>query len=149
MPTLEPVGRDNAPEAKYEPVRIPVIGHTVADGEEVQETFEFRPTVNMGAALALIRRQRNEGAITFDSVLAYLESSMTPPNFEAFMTFLQRPDIEVHAQTIVDVQRLLAAEYLKDRPTVARSSSGRGKPKQTSAAGSGGKGRASTSSPSR
>jgi hypothetical protein len=148
LPTLDPVGGD-APTEAYEPIRIPVIGHAITDRTEVRETFDFRPTVNMGAALVLQRRIRDEAGLSYDAAFNYIEQSMMPAEFEKFFSFISRPDIEVHRNTILDVQQTLAKEYLRDRPTQARSSSGRSRAKRTSAAGSGVKGSSSTRSRSR
>jgi hypothetical protein len=146
MPTLQPVGREYIDTKRYEPIRIPIIGHAITDGAEVMETFAFHGKRGFGKALVYDRRVREQGKVTYALVLDYLESAAADGEFDRLKAFIDRADIEVDAQTIVDAQQALVAEYQKDRPTVARSSGGRSKQKQTSAAGSGGKGSTSTRS---
>jgi hypothetical protein len=149
VPTLDPVGREYAPTKEYEPIHIPIIAHRVADRSEVLETFAFRGERGLGKTLVFERRVIEEGQLTYGLVLDYLESAALDGEFEKFKAFIDRADVEVHQQTIVDAQQLLAAEYQKGRPTPARSSSGRSNAKRTSVAGSREKASASTRSPRR
>jgi hypothetical protein len=81
--------------------------------------------------------RQNDG-ITVAAAIDYIEAALLPAELEPFRVFLARPDIEIPAKTLWDLQQALAEQYNAPRPTRPSrpSSNGRSTAKRTSAGGS-------------
>ncbi len=129
-------GRRDDPEAiPHDPLLVPLAGYT-ADGKEVVETFHFRPTEALGAAMEILHQGDAQGNVGFRPVSAYLDRAVTPDDREAWHAFLDRDDLTIEGSALLRIFEALTAHYA-GRPTQLRSGSanGRARTRGTSVAG--------------
>ncbi|MGP0048501.1 MAG: hypothetical protein ACLPZR_06565 [Solirubrobacteraceae bacterium] len=133
----EIVGRVADPETrKLEPITVPIAAYTI-DGEEVVERFEFRPVMPAGAMLRAFQAISPNGVLSSGPIGELLERSLLNEDERArFRAFLDRDDLQIPAELLVDIYRTVTAAW-SGRPTPRRSGSAPGgsQTKRTSRAG--------------
>lgn len=130
------IGRvDNPEELDLEPLALTLVGYTL-EAQEVAETFRFRPTIPTGAALNVIRHTGQDGNVPLGPVLDYVDKCLLEPDQEPFRAFLDRDDVMIQGNALVDLYRALV-EFYSARPTQPPSASAStgSRAKRTSRAG--------------
>lgn len=120
---------------EYEPIVVPVAARTL-DGVEVIEEFAFRPVMPAGAMLRAFESIQPNGVLGNAPVMKFLQKALMPDDREPFMEFMDRDDLMIEAQLIVDVYTAVT-EVWSGRPTrpSSASASGGSQTKRTSRAG--------------
>lgn len=142
------VGKVEAPESReLDPLIVPVAAYT-ATGKEVIERFAFRPTIPLGAVMRAFEQIQPNGALGNGPILKFLQKCLLPDDRERFLEFLDRDDLEIEAQLIVDIYTAVM-EFWAARPTLPRSASASGTPQQKRTSRAAARSKASTSKSSR
>lgn len=126
MTKLDVVGRiDNIASLDMEPVILPMIGYTLDDQSEVIEEFKFRAWVPTAAEFAVVAAMGARGAVPFQLIKDWLVAAVMPDELERWEAFINRSDLIIKKDAIIDAWRALDAYYTA-RPTVPSSGSSAG-----------------------
>ncbi len=114
------VGKLEQPASvEFDPIIVPVAAYT-AGGEEVIERFQFRPVMPFGAIMRAFEQIQPDGILANGPILKFLQKSLMEGDRERFLEFLDRDDLMIDAELIVDVYRTVT-EVWAARPTRPRS----------------------------
>jgi len=124
MPEIEVVGRKEAPPT-FEPIIVPVAAYDIL-GQETVESFAFRPVMPAGAVITAFRAIQPNGVLASGRVMEFLDKSLLNDlERKRFQEFLDRDDLMIDADLIVEVYQAVTEEWTA-RPTRPRSGSGSG-----------------------
>lgn len=127
MPELPVIGQQENPDV--EPITIPIAAYAIKSGKEIVEKFAFKPTLP-APVLALVERMggrlqidaANLGNGIVSETMTCLKTCVMADERDRWDEWIDREDISIEAETLVEVFKALFEEYA-ERPTRPRSDS--------------------------
>lgn len=115
---------ENPEELDLEPIEIEITGYTL-DREPVSQIVRFRPAMPVGSTIDIIRYTDAKGNVPQAKVIDFLDACPIDEDKELWKDFLDRTDVMIEFQTLLDVY-MAVVEVYSARPFTLRSGSSGG-----------------------